>query len=562
MPSPSITPSARRRRRIFRVIAVLLGLMVIPAVELLLTLVGFGLDTSLIIRNVEFNQPDQNTGTHQLNGLADLVYFGITDLSGPEIRPFTLPKPTNLYRVVVLGESTVIGFPYAAELAFPRLMQIQLQAQMPERRIEVLNAGITGINSFAIADLARQATAAEPDLVVIHAGHNEYYGPGGPGSSVFNYPPLLISAAFRLRHLRLPQLLSGGYQVEEAREDLLNVLPAQPNIELNSPTYIQGRENFRTNLSRAVDYLTQARIPVLIVPTACNLRDQSPLLSTWPARKKGRGDWRRHLTEAEQQMSVQNPAKALESLRAAEEVLAEQAELQFRLGQCLQALGRKEEARSAFELARDYDNCRFRMPSEFNEVAQQVIQGRDNCWYFDLSAAFVAAGYEDSPGAELFLEHVHYTFDGHHVVGQLLSNFIVEKCLHAKWKPDRVIELDEMKELTGFVLEDDLVALSHALQVFETTPFRACLDLQNHQQRLIDRIRQRYLELPPSRQNVFADVPFSTLTQDVIQALAAAHRKAGHLEEARFLESRRSLRRPWGNHLPQRESENSGTIQN
>ena len=40
------------------------------------------------------------------------------------------------FPVVFLGESTVIGFPYAPEIAFPRQVEVQLQQQNPDLKFE------------------------------------------------------------------------------------------------------------------------------------------------------------------------------------------------------------------------------------------------------------------------------------------------------------------------------------------------------------------------------------------------------------------------------------------
>ena len=119
-----------------------------------------------------------------------MAYFDQRQLAGPDPRPFQLPPPDETFRIVFVGASTVEGFPYYTELAFPRQVELLLQQQLPNRRIEVLNAAIVGINSFALADFVPRALRCEPDLVVLYAGHNEFYGPGGVGSTATVAPML------------------------------------------------------------------------------------------------------------------------------------------------------------------------------------------------------------------------------------------------------------------------------------------------------------------------------------------------------------------------------------
>ena len=89
--------------------AILFGLCLLMALEGALRLLNIGVDTSLVIPTSTAMKSDAPSYSHQFNGAADLVYYGPTDLSGPEIRPFNLPKPENTLRIIVLGESTVMG---------------------------------------------------------------------------------------------------------------------------------------------------------------------------------------------------------------------------------------------------------------------------------------------------------------------------------------------------------------------------------------------------------------------------------------------------------------------
>jgi hypothetical protein len=159
---------SRARRWAFRAAAIGVSVVCVAAAELVLPWVGVGEDLRLVTRVV--GEPRELT--FQFNERADLPYFGARDLAGPEPRRFDLPKPAGTLRIVVLGESTVLGFPYPPALAFPRQLEEMLQEQSQDRRIEVLNAGVTALNSFVVADLARQALEVDPDLLVVHMGHN------------------------------------------------------------------------------------------------------------------------------------------------------------------------------------------------------------------------------------------------------------------------------------------------------------------------------------------------------------------------------------------------------
>jgi hypothetical protein len=150
---PVVRRLSFRRKWCFRLLAMSLPLAGLVLIELGLRWASVGMDLGLV-ESVGDGAPAQ---TFRFNPWTDQAYYGATDLSGPEPRPFMLPKPEGTFRIVVVGGSTVVGFPYPSDLAFPRFLEILLSQQGLNRKFEVLNAGITAINSFSEADLVEQA---------------------------------------------------------------------------------------------------------------------------------------------------------------------------------------------------------------------------------------------------------------------------------------------------------------------------------------------------------------------------------------------------------------------
>ncbi|HID23426.1 MAG TPA: SGNH/GDSL hydrolase family protein, partial [Planctomycetaceae bacterium] len=257
----------------FRVAAILLAFLSLAGVELLLRVFGLGPDVSLVIPV----PGSPRRAKYQLNELVDLPYLGSLPLRGPEERRFDLPKPEKTYRILVLGASTVAGFPYPFALSFPRHLEVILQAQDKGRRIEVLNAGITAINSFALADMLPQGLLADPDLIIVHAGHNEFYGPGGAGSSARGLSPSLFPWIVRIKKLRTSQLILRLLAGSEEDRELLELLPETLEIPWRGQTVRAVEAHFRANLERMVRTATRAGVPILLTTVACNLRDQGPI---------------------------------------------------------------------------------------------------------------------------------------------------------------------------------------------------------------------------------------------------------------------------------------------
>ena len=281
-------------------------------------------------------------GTYRLNPHADRAYFGPMDVLGPEPRPFLLPKPKGLYRILVVGGSTVAGFPYPFELAMPRQLEVVLQQQSPDRQFEVLNAGITAINTHSEVDVVRQGLACEPDLIIVHSGHNEFYGPGGEASTASGFAPRLYPLLQILRRQRLFQL-GESCVYRPPKRHLLETLPADIAIPLDGPVFARARESYEAHLREMVALATQARIPILLTTVPSNLRDQSPMHSLS----------RPHLTEQQQREQAERQKaaahhfsygefdEALAVLKTARQFDPTSAILAYREAQCLEMLGQR-----------------------------------------------------------------------------------------------------------------------------------------------------------------------------------------------------------------------------
>lgn len=59
-----------------------------------------------------------------------------------------------------------------------------LTAAYPERSFEVINLGLSAINSFTVLDWIPEVIEQDPDLLIIYMGHNEFYGAYGTGATI------------------------------------------------------------------------------------------------------------------------------------------------------------------------------------------------------------------------------------------------------------------------------------------------------------------------------------------------------------------------------------------
>ncbi len=530
----------------FRGLALAFPVLLLVVVEGALRLFNCGNDVRLVIK-VPGN-PER--GPYQFNELADQPLYGVIPLNGPEPRRFELPKPDDTYRIVVVGGSTVAGFPYAPELAFPRHLELALGRQMTDKRVEVLNAGVTAITTWGVAELARQAADAQPDLIIVHSGHNDFYGPGGVASTAGAISPAMYPLVTWARSLRLYQVSVGKFTAKPTGEELMESLPRNLQIPLDSPEFKTAERCFRSSLERIVRDASRARVPVLLTTVAGNLRDQSPFVSLTrddlaPAE---RDHWQQLFDQAMRHAIRGDNEQALDLFGQAE-AIERTALLSYRKAQCLESLERWTDARRAFELARDLDGCRFRAPGSFREIARDVVEkaSRPNVFFLDTAEALDELSGERSVGYNFFLEHVHHNFEGNWQTALALAETIQTTILGREWDAANVPTRQVRDESLGVVPEDHLIAHLYVSHQLTREPSKSAADNSRNRSHIELQIKELMSRLAPEEQRMFLrEFPLgAAFDQTLLLRLAAASMRLGMLDRATELLERAAARCPW-----------------
>lgn len=516
LPRAHRSPLPRWKRWLFRCLALLLSIFLLLAAEGLLRLLGVGVDLRLIVPV----SATSDSGAVMLNPQADRRFHGSGDLPGPEPRPLTLPKPTDTYRILFLGGSTVIGYPYDPAIAFPRRVELLLNAQTTDgRRFEVVNAGMAAIDSRSIATLTPHLSRLENDLIVLHTGHNEYFGPGAPSATL---PLPLTSALFSLRHWRLVQLLGG---LRAAPVDTL-IKNEQPRLLPDqNPGHNGSLEaasaQLRSNLRQAIAVATRENASVIVSGVASNLRDQGP--------------WSPHDV----------PSLPCDDYPTVPEPDDTSAGFTFRRAHCAAQQDDAQTARELFGRARDLDPFPVRAPSSFASATKKTAgEFAHGVSFLSIPDAVAAAARDGIPGSDLFVDHVHYNQLGHHVVALAFARHIWESVLGNKWEANRVPSDEELSERLGITAEDEIAALSIIRETLRRPPLSDALDADLRLGELDETIRQLRNDLDERRRNVLR--PFTSLEMAQFpEILSAAHQAAGHHDLADEFALRAQRRRPW-----------------
>jgi len=108
---------------------------------------------------------------------------GVTVLDRPTFfdKEYTQEKTAGACRIICLGDSQTMGFPWvdATRDSYPKVLQALLREGSPQRRIEVVNGGISGYTSFqGLFALKHIALLYRPDALVVsycyHDGNSSY----------------------------------------------------------------------------------------------------------------------------------------------------------------------------------------------------------------------------------------------------------------------------------------------------------------------------------------------------------------------------------------------------
>ncbi|MFH2137266.1 MAG: hypothetical protein ABII88_01990 [Candidatus Omnitrophota bacterium] len=90
---------------------------------------------------------------------------------------YALPKPADVYRIIILGDSVTFGTEYPVEYTYPKVLEsILKENEIGGKNFEVLNAGVCGYNAFQkLVFLKSKLLKLEPDLVIYQFLNDDYY---------------------------------------------------------------------------------------------------------------------------------------------------------------------------------------------------------------------------------------------------------------------------------------------------------------------------------------------------------------------------------------------------
>ena len=387
-----------------------LPFLLLLIVEIGLRILNYGGNTDLFIAG-----PEGYGEYLQCNPNVARRYFYLeSSIPTPPKQLFLKQKPTNGYRIFVLGESSAAGFPFGNNASFPNILERGLSNAFPQKRIEVINIALAAINSYTLLDLADEVFKQSPDAILIYTGHNEYYGALGVGSvqSLGNMR-WLINTYLKFQSLKmfvlirdfigwvkiqLSHLFYKGSEVDPSAT-LMERIVAEQTIPFGSPIYEAGKKQFKENLDAILQKAANNGVPVVLSELVSNIHDQEPFIS------------------------VDTPEGC-------------SAKSFYMLAQKFEANGDNEKAKQNYFKAKDYDALRFRASEDFNSIIRNLAAK----YSFPLVPT-ISYFEKESPkgiiGNSLILEHLHPNINGYFLLAKAFYETMQNhRMISEAWPPD------------------------------------------------------------------------------------------------------------------------------
>ena len=346
---------------------------------------------------------------------------------------FPVEKADSAFRIFAVGGSTTYGRPYDDRASFAGWLREMLPAADPSRSWETINAGGISYASYRVALLMEKLARYEPDLFLIYTGHNEFLE-RRTYEGALEVPRIVTRLGGLAARSRL--FAVGQHLIEDVTEASRRraELPAEVDTMLEHSVgpedYVRDDgqrrltiEHFRFNLNRMIDIARSADAQVVLIKPESNLRSCSPFKSQHDEglAPEQLEEFRRLLHEAEQAVE---PLAALERLDAAVALDPRHAEARYRRGRALFSLGRFDEARGEFRRAIEEDVCPLRAGEAIRDEVARIASQRD-VPLVDLGDRIRSASAGETPGEEVFLDHVHMNAEGYRMVAEAVLESLV-----------------------------------------------------------------------------------------------------------------------------------------
>jgi len=482
----------------FIFITLLIPIFFFILIEGILHLTGIASHERLIL-TTEINSEKY----YQLNKDVGKRYFSKTEENLiPQLFPqtFEYEKSPQTFRIFLLGGSTMAGFPYELNARINSLLQDRLSTYYPDKNIEVINTGLSAVNSFTVMDFVRELMEYEPDLFIIYMGHNEFYGAYGVASlETFGKNPWVIRTYLKLKKLRTFQLVRKFIQgiarythkseKKTGTRTLMESMVKNKSVPLNSHDYNLAKRYYNENLNKIISTIKKNNYPVILSTLFSNLRGQEPFISLFADSldSSSKEEWEINFERGKNALSSGKSDSAFSYFSKCLSIDTHPAKLHFQLGNYYLKINDTLRAFNEFKFAKDLDGLRFRAPSDFNSILKKASVS-NQIPLVDLEESFHHQSFFSITGNELITEHLHPTFDGYFLMAKYFSEYIVERDFINAEAQKTSLSDDFFQALSGVTIFDRAIGDMQIKNLTSRWPYKKPVSIISYTDSTLKRI--------------------------------------------------------------------------
>jgi len=369
---------------------------------------------------------------------------------------FPITKPKNTFRIFCLGGSTVYGHPYQADTAFPRWLEMELNASDSARTYQVINCGGISYASYRLSRILKEVLRYQPDLIVLATGHNEFLE-DRTYHSIKQRPTAWANLQDTVCSLRTFNLFrrwlvggtntatqsasvadgSGlGHEVRARLDNASGYASYHRDAAWRNDVIAQFDESVRDMVAAC----RAAGVPIIFVKLGSNLRDCPPFKSEHRAdlTPEEEREWQRAF-DAAAAATESEPKRGLEYYRKAEAIDRQYALLNYRIARILDRQGQIPEALTYYGAARDEDICPLRIITPLEQSLAKIAM-ETSTPLLDAARLLSVKSFDETPGYESYLDHVHPTIGGQQKIARALVSQMRELGLlskDARWTEEK-----------------------------------------------------------------------------------------------------------------------------
>ncbi|MDP3920176.1 MAG: tetratricopeptide repeat protein [Candidatus Omnitrophota bacterium] len=371
-------------------------------------------------------------------------------------------KADGEYRIYIFGGSSAYGFPVSERYSITAWLRTSFPYLLKDRNIKVINGGWPGKASYHVIEGVRAAMKYDPDLYIIYAGHNEFTASNRIYRDNklywFNMQMQFRSALYKYLTVRFNRLRrkmiygSSGHPEKEYREEAI-AKKVYPEIEVSSAEYAEIVSQYKSNMENVIRYAQRHGVDLVMLTMPSNLKGVPPGSSRHETELDDLAlkRWEKAYAKGREFEDAGDHAKAVIAYNKAIEIDPTYAELHYRLAIALEVLGRFENAKKEYLLAKDLDARPWRAKSAVNEVIAEL--GRE----FDVPVVEIVKAFEKLsphgiPGGSLFIDNVHPTVEAQQVItdeilGTLARRNLVARSGEWDWQAVTAARADKDNEI-------------------------------------------------------------------------------------------------------------------